>query len=165
MAETDFYKAEIERQQEKLKDWHRVSIEASGVMSKLGGMVPHTISPQDMVRRVYDKAESLNIQYKELVADFMFVKGALDELIQAARVELSDAWIDLSDGTGENCNEFSIAPDECPRLVKYLRQKQCCGDARCYNKSSGVECSQDSPLTELTKMMDAEGVYDRKLPE
>lgn len=122
MADTDFYKAEIERQQDKLRDWHRVAIESTGVLAHLG---VNTIQAPNVeaVRLLVSKAESLNIQYKELVADFMFVKGALDELVRAARVELSDAWIDLSDGTDENCNEFSIAPSECPRLVKYLRQK------------------------------------------
>lgn len=82
MADVDFYKAEIERQQDK---------------------------------------------YKELTADFMFIKCALDELVSAANVQLSDAWVDVSDGCGEDCTEFSLYQSAVPRLVRYLKQRDCCG--------------------------------------
>lgn len=167
MANTDFYKSEIERLQERLKDWQRVRLEASGLLSKLGSnaLLLETDSDTSIIRKLFDKTESLNIKYKETVAELMFIQGALDELIQAANIELSDAWVDVSDGCGDDCTEFSLYQSAVPRLVKYLKQRECCGDARCHNQDSGVDCAQDSPIPGMTKLLDDEGVYDRKVLE
>jgi len=167
MADTDFYKKEIERLQDKAKDWHRVTLEATGVLSKLGGIVPSNMSPQDVVRRLFDKTESLIIAHAERVAECMFLEKALQELIQHTNAELSDddRWVDISEGCFENASEFSIEPSEVSTLVKYLRQNRCCGDVRCHNKDSSVDCAQDSPIPGMTKLLDDEGVYDRKVLE
>lgn len=146
MADTDFYKAEIERQQERHRDWHRVWLEACGLLPKLGvDRDLENMTPQDVVRLAFDRAQSLVIAYKQEVAERMYVQGALDELISAANVQLSEAWVDVSDGCGEDCTEFSLYQSAVPRLVTYLKQRACCGDARCHNQDSGVECKAGSP--------------------
>jgi len=144
MADTDFYKAEIERQHEINRDWIRVWIEASGLLPKLGVERDlENITKQDVVRLVFDRAQSLIVAYKQEAADRLFIEKALQELIQHTNAELSDdgRWVDISEGCFENASEFSIEPSGVSDLVKYLRQKRCCGDARGHNQDSGVECT------------------------
>ena len=126
MADTDFYKKGIERLQDRLRDWQRIRLEASGLLSKLGcnALLLETESDAAIVRRLFDKTESLSIAYKQEVAERMFVQGALDELILAANVQLSEAWVDISDGCDEDCIEFSLPQSAVPRLVKYLKPRE-----------------------------------------
>jgi hypothetical protein len=147
MADVDFYKREIDRLQERSRESQRVWIEAVGLLSNIAPNMPPGDDPLDTARRLFDRVSALKNAYNASVAECMTLERALNEIITSANIELSynEVWVDGSDNSGEQA--FSIDPLDCPSFTRFLRQRQCCGDAACYNKSSGVGCAvPDDPM-------------------